>query len=91
MFATHMADIEFTTVLKSDRAFMGCAGKTCAQPPAPSQNPRELREALLEEWQNVPQGPFKVSLRQRHSAVINADEAHDRYQWPKPHFLPTLP
>jgi hypothetical protein len=64
--------------------------ETCAQPQAPSQNPREISLALFEEWQNIPQGPFKVSVSQCHSTVINADEAHDWYQLPKPHFLPTL-
>jgi hypothetical protein len=31
---------------------------------------------LFEEWQNIPQGSFKVSVSQCQGAVINADEAH---------------
>jgi hypothetical protein len=33
---------------------------------------------LFEEWQNIPQGPYKVSVSHCHGRVINADEAHDR-------------
>jgi hypothetical protein len=37
------------------------------------------RGALIEEWQNIPQEPFKVYASECHSA-INAIEANDRYQ-----------
>jgi hypothetical protein len=85
MFDIHTADIEFMDVFKSDWSFMGWTGQTCAV--VHCHQPHQLGGVLWEAWQNIPQRLFKVSASQFHDAFINADEAHERHRWPKPHFF----
>ena len=50
--------------------------------PIPPPNVIQLRQALIQEWNNIPQAEIKTlirSIRQRCQAVLHAEGGHTRY------------
>uniref|UniRef100_UPI001651CFA5 transposase n=1 Tax=Paenibacillus tengchongensis TaxID=2608684 RepID=UPI001651CFA5 len=50
--------------------------------PIPPSNVIQLRQALIQEWNNIPQAEINTlirSMRQRCQAVLHAEGGHTRY------------
>ena len=50
--------------------------------PNPPANVNELRQALIQEWNNIPQAEINTlvnSMRRRCTALVNSRAAHTRY------------